>query len=116
MTKERYFEFAEKFYADCLAISKKKNADYTGGSNDPFANFTSTERLGVSTEKGFLTRMNDKMMRIASYAQGQEMQVSDESVIDTLSDLANYACLLAGYIKAKQEPSEPKKFIEDLPF
>lgn len=117
MTKEEYFKFAEQFFHNCLEISKKKNADYTGGSPDPFANFTSTERLGISTEKGFITRMNDKMMRLAAYAEGHQMQVSDESVLDTLSDLCNYSALLAGYIKSKQLPEVPEYLREeDLPF
>lgn len=112
MTKEEYFNFAENFFSKCLEISLKKNADYTGGSPDPFANFSSTERLGISTEKGFLTRMNDKMMRLAAYAEGHQMQVSDESVLDTLNDLTNYCALMAGYIKSKPKPFNN----DDLPF
>jgi len=102
MTKKEYFEFAGEFFGSCIATSKKKNADYTGDSSDPFANFRSVEILGISTEIGFLTRMMDKMMRISSFATNGELQVKDESVLDTLHDLANYSCLLAGYIKSKQ--------------
>jgi len=60
------------------------------------------EILGITTEQGFLTRMMDKMKRIASFAEKGELQVKDESVTDTLRDLANYACLLAGYIESKK--------------
>lgn len=102
MTKEEYFQFAQNFFDKCLEISKKKNADYTGKDNDPFANFQSVNVLGISTEHGFLTRMMDKMKRIASFAENGELQVKDESVIDTLRDLANYSCLLAGYIESKK--------------
>lgn len=102
MTKEEYFQFAQNFFDKCLEISKKKNADYTGKDNDPFANFQSVNVLGISTEHGFLTRMMDKMKRIASFVENGELQVKDESVIDTLRDLANYSCLLAGYIESKK--------------
>lgn len=102
MNKQQYFEFAEEFFNECLEISKKKNADYTGGSDDPFSNFSSVEVLGISTEQGFLTRMMDKMKRIASFVEKGELQVKDESVLDTLNDLANYSALFAGYIKSKK--------------
>jgi hypothetical protein len=103
MKKAEYFEFSEKFFGDCIAISKKKNADYTGGDDNPFSNFQSVEVLGIKTEQGFLTRMMDKMKRISSFVEKGELQVKDESVIDTLQDLANYSCLLAGYIKSQKE-------------
>lgn len=102
MNKAEYFKFAEQFFAKCLEISKAKNADYTGGAEDPFSNFKAVEVLGISTEQGFLTRMMDKMKRIASFAEKGELQVKDESVTDTLRDLANYACLLAGYIESQK--------------
>lgn len=102
MNKEKYFEFAQSFFNDCIEISKKKNADYTGGNNDPFSNFRSVESLSIKTEQGFLTRMMDKMARIGSFVAKGELQVKDESVQDTLRDLANYACLLAGYIESKK--------------
>ena len=102
MTKQQYFEFAQKFFGECVEISKKKNADYTGGNDNPFSNFTSVESLGIKTEQGFLTRMMDKMARIGSYVSKGELQVKDESVVDTLRDLANYSCLLAGYIESKK--------------
>lgn len=104
MTKTEYFKFADQFFAQCLSIAAKKNADYTGGDDDPFSNFKSVEVLGISTEQGFLTRMMDKIKRVASFAENAELQVKDESVLDTLQDLANYSCLLAGYIKSKQDP------------
>lgn len=102
MNKSEYFDFAKVFFNDCIEISKKKNADYTGGNDNPFSNFTSVEGLGIKTEQGFLTRMMDKMARIGSYISKGELQVKDESVKDTLRDLANYSCLLAGYIESKK--------------
>lgn len=102
MDKKQYFEFAQAFFNECIEISRKKNADYTGGNDNPFSNFTSVENLGIKTEQGFLTRMMDKMARIGSYVSKGELQVKDESVKDTLRDLANYSCLLAGYIESKK--------------
>lgn len=103
MTKDLYFQFAEKFFSDCIATSRRKNADYTGKDTDPFGNFKAVEVLGIPTEVGFLTRMMDKMKRVSSFVENGELLVKDESVTDTLQDLANYSCLLAAYIQSKKE-------------
>jgi hypothetical protein len=34
MTTKEYFEFAQNFFNQCLETSRKKNADYTGKSED----------------------------------------------------------------------------------
>ena len=103
MTKKEYFEFHRACIEKMSKITEAKNADYTGIGDDPFSNFTRVEAVGIcSTEQGFLTRMMDKISRINSFVQKGELQVKDESVEDTLLDLANYAILFAGYIKSKK--------------
>ena len=47
--------------------------------------------------------MFDKMKRISSFVHQGELQVKDESVKDTLQDLANYCCLMAGYIESQKD-------------
>lgn len=106
MTKIEYFEFAEDFFNRCIEMSRKKNADYTGGNEDPFSNFTSVEQFGIKTEQGFVTRMTDKLKRISSFVEQGTLQVKDESVQDTLEDLTNYCALFAGYLKSKQNVSK----------
>lgn len=92
-----------------VQITAAKNADYCGVAGDPFANFTRVEGMGIATtEQGFLTRMLDKFCRITSFAQQGTLQVKDESVEDTLLDLANYSILLAGYIRAKRQDAEKR--------
>lgn len=103
MTKQEYLLFQEQFFKRAMDITKKKNADYTGESADPFANFSICQHLGICpVEMGFLVRMTDKLSRVTSFAQKGELQVKDESVTDTLTDLANYSCLLAGYLASKK--------------
>jgi hypothetical protein len=104
MTKAEYMKFHEDCCQKLVAITKAKNADYTGIGDDPFANFCRVEALGIaSTEQGFLTRMLDKFCRLISFAQKGVLEVKDESVEDSLLDLANYSILLAGYIRTKRE-------------
>lgn len=104
MNKEEFFQFLEKTYAGCVATSRKKNADYAGDS-DPFGNFRLVEMLGIcSVETGILVRMTDKMARISNLLkEGVTTQVKDESVDDTLIDLANYSIILAAYRESKRK-------------
>lgn len=103
MTKTEYL----KFHRDCcdrmIKITAAKNADYTGGSVCPFGNFTEVERTGTcETEVGFMVRMTDKFARIRSFVKLGVLKVKEESVEDTLIDLANYCILFAGYLRAKR--------------
>ncbi len=102
MTRAEFLDFQRDFYAKNMEITKKKNTDYGAGSNDAFISFRSVEMLNIATaEQGFLTRMTDKMVRLSSFINNGKLEVNDESVQDTLSDLSNYCSLLAGFLKEK---------------
>lgn len=104
MNKAEYMQFHRECCDRMIAITKAKNADYTGATDNPFANFSRVEDLGISsTEQGFLTRMTDKLSRIISFVQKGVLQVKDESVEDTLLDLANYCILMSGYIRHRKQ-------------
>lgn len=104
MKSTEFVQFHLEVVLKMNEIVKKKNHDYTGASGDAFANFKVVESMGIcSTEQGFLTRMMDKMMRINTFVQKGSLLVADESVEDTLCDLANYSILMLGYIKDKKE-------------
>ena len=110
MTKQGYLAFHRACCDKMVAVTAMKNSDYTT-KEDPFSNFKNVETLGItSAEVGFIVRMTDKMSRIASLLRPDAVQqVKDESVDDTLLDLANYAILLMGYrAQKKQQKSEVK--------
>lgn len=62
---------------------KAKNADY----GDSFAQVRSKYPNAI------LIRLNDKLNRLETLMNGAEQKVNDESVDDTLLDLANY-CIM----------------------
>ena len=103
MTREELIRL-HKFYCEKMnALVQRKNADYTNESG-PFSNFERVEALGIATtEQGFLTRLMDKFCRVITFVQRGTLKVSDESVEDTLLDLANYSLLLCAYIQSKRE-------------
>lgn len=108
MTKEEYFKFFEATTKQMLEVCRKKNADYTGKDASPFSNFERVETLGIcTTEQGFLTRITDKLCRVSSFCAKGELQVKDESVTDTLQDMANYCILMMGYLRSKQPETDP---------
>lgn len=116
MNRTEFLEFQRQTFDTLHEITKRKNQDYGGGGDDAFNNFTTVENLGIaSTEQGFLTRMNDKFARIISFMKNGELLVKDESVEDTLFDLANYCILMAGYLRSKQThkrlPDTPPEFV-----
>ena len=80
------------------AIHDAKRADYAS-SDDPFGNFRESERFGVSGFLGILTRMSDKWTRICNLVRTGVARVKDESIIDTLIDLANYAVIATLWLR-----------------
>lgn len=104
MTREELIAYFEATTAAMLETLKRKNADYAGAKHgeDAFANFKAVEHLGLcSVETGMLTRMSDKLARLATFVATGQLAVKDESAKDTLLDLANYAILMAAYIGEK---------------
>lgn len=104
MNRTEYLAFHRACCDKMVEITAAKNADYTGGSEDPFFNFTRVEANNIcETERGFLTRMSDKFARITTFVNKGVLKVKEEGVEDTLLDLANYCILMAGYIRSKRE-------------
>ena len=70
---------------------KKKNADY----GDSFAQ--SLDKHGLIAA---IVRMDDKMNRVINLYKADEQLVEDESIRDTLMDLANYAIMSVMWLDA----------------
>jgi len=94
---KRYYGHPDfyKLLEELKEIHSNKNHDYSG-EGDPFRNFKMSEEMGISAWKGCLIRMGDKYSRLCSFAKKQEYKVKDESIEDTLKDLAIYSliCLI----------------------
>lgn len=93
-TREDYLREFTKLTDSMVALTKRKNADYAGDS-DPFRNFREFGTMG------FLVRMSDKWSRIKNLVGGDKApQVKDETVEDTLLDLATYSLLLICWLRS----------------
>ncbi len=79
---------------EMLKIYMEKNADY----GDSFSK--SYNEFGIIAP---VVRMNDKMERIKQLSKGEDIKVKDESLHDTLIDIANYALMLAVEMELESE-------------
>lgn len=72
-----------------------KNADYGNAFGDTFA------ELGIVSA---VTRITDKVNRLKALCKpGSKVRVTDESIRDTLLDLANYAIMTVVELDAKEQ-------------
>jgi hypothetical protein len=113
MNREELFQIHKNLCKNALELMQKKNHDYSGkGGNEPFANFTRAEAMGITTtEKGIMVRLLDKMSRLSSFLDSKEFKVKDEKLEDTIVDMINYSVLLYAYIQSKKTSNQM-----DLPF
>ena len=80
---------------------KAKNADY----GDSFA------KLREEYPEAICIRLTDKLGRLKTLMRGSEQQVHDESIDDTLLDLANYAIMELTERKMQRNDDEIDKYI-----
>lgn len=89
-------------FENCMQTAIKKNNDYGGSNNNPFANFENSTVAGVTVERGILVRLMDKMSRISTLLE-KEAMVKDEAITDTIEDAINYLAILKSYINQKNK-------------
>lgn len=77
-------------------LYERKNKDY----GDSFSK--SFEEYGLTMP---CIRLEDKLNRLKSFNKHGSLQVKDESIVDTLKDLANYAIMTVIEIESKDEKS-----------
>ena len=89
-------------------IHDAKRADYT--NDDPLGNFQEAKRVGVTPLQGIMVRLGDKYTRACNLVRNQgKRAVKDETLEDTLLDLANYALLaLLAYKRQTKEKGGEK--------
>ena len=110
MNQTKYLERFKELTDQMYETTRRKNSDYTGDATQAFKNFTMVETIGfASTEQGFLTRMVDKVMRVAGFIKNGTLKVVDEKITDTLIDLAVYSLLFVIYLEQKQSTGDASK-------
>lgn len=70
--------------ASMIELHDKKNADY----GDAF-----TKSMNIFGSPYLVSRLHDKVQRLINFSLGADVQVKEETVLDTLMDLACYAVM-----------------------
>lgn len=92
---------SEEFFKNCSELLIKKANDYAK-DEDVFSNFKKiAQTVEIPAEKTFLVFMAVKIARVMELIK-KEAKV-DESISDSLQDIANYACLMSLYLKEKKQ-------------
>jgi hypothetical protein len=94
-------QIIEEFTNKMGELLLNKGEEYSG--EDTLSGFKTLVDIGVSPEKSMFVRITDKYLRLKNLLFGGEVRVKDESIEDTLVDLANYACLIYLYRKTRGE-------------
>jgi len=115
MTRDELLMYHDELCTTAKELMSLKNRDYAGDhGNEPFANFTRVEAMGIcTTEQGFMTRITDKMSRLSSFIDCGKMHVANESFNDTIVDVINYMVLLSAYLKDKESQDDPQLMLFD---
>jgi len=82
-------------------LHDKKQQDY-GRVSDPYANVRASEDFGIPGWVGTIVRANDKMRRLQKFSQDQSLV--NESVEDSLLDLATYAIIALDLYRQENNP------------
>lgn len=97
MSLEERIKRHKEIVEELNRVYEQKNTDY----GDSFAE--SVREFGIVAA---LTRISDKYNRFKRLALGNRNLVGDESIRDTLLDMANY-CIMLSMILEKDEESQP---------
>ena len=74
----------EALCLDLIMLHRRKNADYGG------AFYNTMGKFGIVA---LLIRLDDKLSRLISVVKNGRNEITDESIEDTLKDLASYAIM-----------------------
>lgn len=102
MSKEIWLDYQASIFNDIIELTRKKNADYTAGSSDPFANFRKAEELGVDPFVGLCLRMEDKFQRVKAFISAGKLEVAEEGIADALRDIIGYSALAMGMLQEQE--------------
>lgn len=98
MTRDQLLTLHDRMTGAARELMARKNQDYAGEQaveGDALHNFTRVEALGITTAPvGIMTRLTDKVCRLATVVRNERLAVADESLDDTIMDSINYLVIL----------------------
>ena len=105
---ERFYEILDTI----KDLHDAKKHDY--GNSDVFANFRLSELAGISPWKGSVVRMGDKYARISNFIKKGDFKFKEESIKDTLMDMAIYSLITIVLYEEEMFNTHVKQFQEGM--
>ena len=101
--KEWWSKFRQQEIDAIMALTAKKNSDYTGGGScdNPFANFDKSSEFGVAPFTGICIRMQDKFQRARALCADGTLAVESvgDQDKDIFRDLIGYSLIALGMLE-----------------
>lgn len=92
---------------DMYQLHLSKSSDYTGDSPDVLANFRdSAEIAGITVFQSVMNLVGTKAARLKGLARKGYENIQNESLADTLKDMANYCVLAQIALQEMEEENE----------
>ena len=108
-------EQSKRFYEILETIKNLHDAkkhDY--GNADIFANFRLSELAGIPAWQGSVVRMGDKYARISNFIKKGDFKFKEESIKDTLMDMAIYSLITIVLYEEELFNAHVKQFEQGL--
>lgn len=108
-------EQSKRFYEILETIKNLHDAkkhDY--GNTDIFANFRLSELAGIPAWQGSVVRMGDKYARISNFIKKGDFKFKEESIKDTLMDMAIYSLITIVLYEEEMFNTHVKQFQEGM--
>ena len=108
-------EQSKRFYEILETIKNLHDAkkhDY--GNTDIFANFRLSELAGIPAWQGSVVRMGDKYARISNFIKKNDFKFKEESIKDTLMDMAIYSLITIVLYEEEMFNAHVKQFEQGL--
>ncbi len=102
MNLKDYITFIKEQSERDDAILLRKCKDYND-ENDVFSNFDIARLIGIDPRRAILWEMAKKISRVGNLL---DREPSNESVSDSMSDIANYTVIFRGLVKEKEPRTE----------
>ena len=112
-TRKNMNEQSKRFYEILETIKNLHDAkkhDY--GNTDIFANFRLSELAGIPAWQGSVVRMGDKYARISNFIKKNDFKFKEESIKDTLMDMAIYSLITIVLYEEEMFNAHVKQFEE----
>ena len=105
---KRFYEILETI----KTLHDAKKHDY--GNADIFANFRLSELAGIPAWQGSVVRMGDKYARISNFIKKGDFKFKEESIKDTLMDMAIYSLITIVLYEEEMFNAHVKQFEQGL--